>query len=60
MSVNITLPKLFSNTKPYANALKLSIAASVKGSKVAETAGDAVALVASPEVSLTDANAAVK
>ncbi|KAI8887977.1 methionyl-tRNA synthetase [Backusella circina FSU 941] len=60
MSVNITLPKLFSNTKPYANALKLSIAASVNGSKVVETAGDVVALVASPEVSLTDANAAVK
>ncbi|KAG0768586.1 hypothetical protein G6F29_002593 [Rhizopus arrhizus] len=58
--VSITLPKLAPNTKPFANALKVTIASQVKGIKATEVPGDLVSLVVSNEVSLTDANAAVK
>lgn len=59
-AVKITLPKLSANTKPFANALKLSMAAQVTGSKLVETVGDAVTLVVSNDLALTDANAALK
>ncbi|GAA5799766.1 hypothetical protein HPULCUR_005184 [Helicostylum pulchrum] len=59
-AVKITLPKLSANTKPFANALKLSMAAQVTGSKLVETAGEAVTLVVSNDLALTDANAALK
>ncbi len=59
-AVKITLPKLSANTKPFANALKLSIAAQVKGAKLVETPGEAVTFVVSSDISLTDANAALK
>lgn len=59
-AIKITLPKLSANTKPYANALKLSIAAQLTGSKLIETAGEAVTFIVSNEIILTDANAALK
>jgi methionyl-tRNA synthetase len=59
-TVKITLPKLSANTKPFANALKLSMAAQVTGAKLVETAGEAVTCVVSNDVALTDANAALK
>lgn len=59
-AVKITLPKLAANTKPFANALKLAMAAQVTGAKLVETAGEAVTFVVSNELSLTDANAALK
>ncbi|KAI7902765.1 tRNA synthetases class I (M)-domain-containing protein [Cokeromyces recurvatus] len=58
-AIKITLPKLAANTKPYANALKLSVAAKVTGAKLVETSGDAVTFV-SNNFTLTDANAALK
>ncbi|KAI8083893.1 tRNA synthetases class I (M)-domain-containing protein [Thamnidium elegans] len=58
-AVKITLPKLSANTKPFANALKLSMAAQVTGSKLVDTAGEAVTLVVSSNLALTDANAAL-
>jgi hypothetical protein len=59
-AVKVTLPKLAANTKPFANALKLSIAAQVTGAKLVETPGEVVAFVVSNELTLTDANAALK
>ncbi|KAF1799189.1 tRNA synthetases class I (M)-domain-containing protein [Mucor lusitanicus] len=59
-AIKITVPKLSANTKPYANALKLSIAAQVTGAKLVETPGDALTFVVLNDVSLTDANAALK
>lgn len=59
-AVKITLPKLSANTKPFANALKLSMAAQVTGAKLVETPGEVVTFVVSNEVALTDANAALK
>lgn len=59
-ALKITLPKLAANTKPYANALKLSIAAQVTGSKLIETPGEVVGFIVSDNVTLTDANAALK
>ncbi|RCH95938.1 hypothetical protein CU097_007600 [Rhizopus azygosporus] len=58
--LNLTLPKLAPNTKPFANALKIHIAAKVKDIKLNEVPGEHVSLVLSDEISLTDANAAVK
>lgn len=58
-AVKITVPKLAANTKPYANALKLSVAAQVTGSKLVETPGEVLAFTAN-NVTLTDANAALK
>ncbi|ORE14650.1 methionyl-tRNA synthetase [Rhizopus microsporus] len=57
--LNLTLPKLAPNTKPFANALKIHIAAKVKDIKLNEVPGEHVSLVLSDEISLTDANAAV-
>ncbi|KAI8356616.1 tRNA synthetases class I (M)-domain-containing protein [Choanephora cucurbitarum] len=59
-AIKITLPKLAANTKPYANALKLSIAAKVTGAKLVETPGEAVTFIASDNLVLTDANASLK
>ncbi|CEP20143.1 hypothetical protein [Parasitella parasitica] len=59
-TIKITVPKLSANTKPYANALKFSIAAEVTGVKLLETPGEVLALCVSNDVSLTDANAALK
>ncbi|CEG82275.1 Putative Methionine-tRNA ligase (EC:6.1.) [Rhizopus microsporus] len=58
--LNLTLPKLAPNTKPFANALKIHIAAKVKDIKLNEVPGEHVSLVLSDEISLTDANAVVK
>ncbi|ORE02919.1 methionyl-tRNA synthetase [Rhizopus microsporus var. microsporus] len=57
--LNLTLPKLAPNTKPFANALKIHIAAKVKDIKLNEVPGEHVSLVLSDEISLTDANAVV-
>jgi hypothetical protein len=59
-AIKITVPKLSANTKPYANALKFSIAAQVTGAKLVETPGEALTFIVSNDISLTDANAALK
>ncbi|KAI9478725.1 MAG: tRNA synthetases class I (M)-domain-containing protein [Benjaminiella poitrasii] len=59
-AIKITLPKLAANTKPYSNALKLSVAAKVTGAKLVEAPGDAVTFVLNNDIALTDANAALK
>ncbi|KAI9023485.1 tRNA synthetases class I (M)-domain-containing protein [Phycomyces nitens] len=58
-AVKITLPKLTPSTKPFANAIKLVLAANVAGAKLNQATGDAVELVLADK-SLTDANLAVK
>lgn len=59
-AIKITVPKLSANTKPYANALKFSIAAQVTGAKLVETPGEVLTFIVSNDISLTDANAALK
>ncbi|RCH90264.1 hypothetical protein CU098_011021, partial [Rhizopus stolonifer] len=51
-AIKITLPKLAANTKPYANALKLSIAAQVTGAKLIQSTGEAVSFVVSDSLAL--------
>ena len=60
MPAKFTLPKLTPQTKPFASALKLSLAVLVAKAKIAQVAGDAVALELANGVILTDANVAVK
>ncbi|KAI8968167.1 tRNA synthetases class I (M)-domain-containing protein [Mycotypha africana] len=57
--LKITLPKLAANTKPYANALKLSIAAKLTGAKLVEVPGETVSFSLNNDISLVDANAAL-
>ena len=60
MPVKITFSKLSFQTKPFASALKLALAISVAGTKIAPVAGDAVTFELPNGVVLTDANVAVK
>ncbi|KAG2217801.1 hypothetical protein INT45_005631 [Circinella minor] len=60
MPAKITFSKLSYQTKPFASALKLALAISVAGTKIAPVAGDAVTFELPNGVVLTDANVAVK
>lgn len=60
VATKITLPKLAPNTKPYASAFKLVLAAQLAGSKIKHVAGDVVALELPNQVALLESNVAVK